>query len=329
MTRLRVVALAAVALAAAVAGFVVAAQRDDVPARHRARRTASPARSASPAAPAPARPHRPFAVAFRRIVVVDRPRTVRRRDGRVVPRTLVTDVRYPAAAVGRPYPLVVFGHGFDLLPSTYARLMDAWARAGYVVAAPAFPLERANAPGGPDESDLSNQPADVSCVITRLLRLSAARRGPLRGLIDPHAIAAGGHSDGAATAEALAFDGADRDPRVRAVLLLSGAGVSGLGTRPLPRRAPALLAIQGTADPVHPPSSTVAFFGVAGRPKYLLRLLGAGHEAPYTVDARLRRLVERVTVAFFDRYLRRQPAAARRLVRDGRVPGVATLVARP
>jgi len=96
------------------------------------------------------------------------------------PRVLVTIVRYPAMGPARrtdvtdatparnaePFPLIVFGHGFAVTPHPYAALLRAWARAGYVVAAPIFPLENAHAPGGPNESDLVNQPGDMSVVIS-------------------------------------------------------------------------------------------------------------------------------------------------------------------
>jgi hypothetical protein len=61
---------------------------------------------------------------------------------------------------------VIFGHGFAVTPGIYTPLLQYWARAGYVVAAPIFPLGNANAPGGPNESDLVNQPRDMSFVIT-------------------------------------------------------------------------------------------------------------------------------------------------------------------
>jgi predicted dienelactone hydrolase len=107
--------------------------------------------------------------------LVDDSRRAQFRNGVSTPRVLVTDVRYPAR--GRaPFPLVVFGHGFALRPAVYTRLLDTWARAGYVVAAPAFPVERPDAPGGPDQSDLANEPRDISFVITRL----TASASPLR-----------------------------------------------------------------------------------------------------------------------------------------------------
>ena len=172
-----------------------------------------------------AAPRAPFPVGLRVLTLVDRSRTVTV-AGRRGPRTLVTYVRYPASAAhargdipratpdraGAPYPLVVFGHGFDVLPSLYAQLLRAWASAGYVVAAPTFPLENADAPGGPDEADLVNQPRDMSFVISAL----TGRRSPLAGLVDPERIAVAGHSDGGETALAVAYDRYFRDPRVRA-----------------------------------------------------------------------------------------------------------------
>lgn len=75
------------------------------------------------------------------------------------PRRLTTIIRYPAALppsrvdvrrapsaqTGGPFPLVVFAHGFNITPAPYARLLQAWARAGYVVAAPIFPLTNSRA----------------------------------------------------------------------------------------------------------------------------------------------------------------------------------------
>ena len=56
-------------------------------------------------------------------------------------RTLVTTIWYPARASGEgPYPLIVFAHGLGASPQEYQQLLTAWAAAGYVVAAPLFPL---------------------------------------------------------------------------------------------------------------------------------------------------------------------------------------------
>jgi fermentation-respiration switch protein FrsA (DUF1100 family) len=292
---------------------------------------------------APAPQPSSFAVGLRVLRLVDTSRTIRLKGGRSVPRTLVTFLRYPAlgapgqtdvpsaapAAAGGPYPLVVFGHGFGVTPQTYARLLQSWARAGYVVAAPVFPLSSAGAPGGSDEADVINQPSDMSFVISSLLALNRPGTGPLAGLINPVQIAVAGHSDGAETALAVAFSRRFHDPRVDAAMIFSGAEMSGVGGYSFPRGTLPLLAVQGTADTLNEPRYTNAYFELAQRPKFLLRLLGAGHLPPYTDEQPQLSIVERASVAFLDRYLKREPAALQRLVALGAVGGKSALVAEP
>jgi dienelactone hydrolase len=275
--------------------------------------------------------------------LVDSSRTIQLPNGSSEPRTLLTYVRYPAlgarsrtdvrdapaARADGPFPLIVFGHGFAVTPELYAGLLQAWARAGYVVAAPVFPLENANAPGGPDESDLPNQPADMSFVISSLLAASAAGSGPLAGLIDSTGIAATGQSDGGDTALALAYNHHFRDPRITATIILSGAEMPGVGGFTYPPGSPPLLATQGTADTVNPPGLTNTFFEAARRPKYLLSLLGAEHLPPYSEQQPQLTIVEQVTKAFLDGYLKGNSRALVRLRALGNVPGTAQLLAEP
>ncbi|MDX6480015.1 MAG: hypothetical protein QOG85_525 [Gaiellaceae bacterium] len=233
---------------------------------------------------------------------VDTSRTITLPDGTTEPRPVTTEFWYPPARLGSgPFPLVVFGHGFASTPWWYRRLLSYWAAAGYVVAAPIFPLGNQNAPGGPDESDLVNQPADMSFVITKVLKASAGTTSPLSGLVDPEKVAVAGQSDGAMTAFGAAYERPFYDYRIRAALVLSGAI---LGPHSwVEHTGVPLLAVQGSADRVNLPIYARRLFWNVGRPKFFLLLRGAGHLAPYTVPGEPFATVMHTTIAFLNHYL--------------------------
>jgi dienelactone hydrolase len=242
-------------------------------------------------------------------------------------RRLVTVIRYPEAP--GPFPLIVFGHGFAVTPAPYSALLGAWARAGYVVAAPVFPLGNADAPGGPNEQDLVNQPGDMSFVITRMLELGHGRSGFLAGKVDATRIAVSGQSDGGDTALAAAYDPRYRDRRIGAAMILSGAEIPYLSPIRFSSPSPPLLATQGTTDTINPPPLTYTFFDAAPPPKYLVKLLGAPHLPPYTYMQPQLGIVERVTIDFLGHFLERRRGALRRMVAAASVPGTASITAEP
>jgi fermentation-respiration switch protein FrsA (DUF1100 family) len=148
------------------------------------------------------------------------------------------------------------------------------------------------------------------------------RGGFFSGVVDPRRIAVSGQSDGGETALAVAYDSQFIDRRIRAAAILSGAKIPGVGGFDFPAPSPPLLATQGTADTINPPAFTYAFFDIAPPPKYLLTMFGAPHLGPYTDQQPQLGVVERVSTAFFDRYLKGQRGALSRMTDDGDVTGV-------
>ncbi|HXQ75942.1 MAG TPA: neocarzinostatin apoprotein domain-containing protein [Acidimicrobiales bacterium] len=259
-------------------------------------------------------------------------------------RTLVTTVLFPAEGhpTGRPvggatpdrgdgpYPLIVFAHGFDSDVTGYLPLLEKWASAGFVVAAPLFPLTNSGAPGGPDLSDYVHQPGDMSFVVTQMLHQSSASSGPLSGLIDPSEVGAAGHSLGGVTTLGLVANTCCRDSRIKAAVVMSGDPITFPTGRGDDGAAPPILLVHGNADPTVPYVSSVDVFNSAHPPKGLLAVIGGDHDSPVNPSGRAFGAVVAATTDFFDRYLRDDGAALGRL-HDDAERGVTTLtfVSRP
>jgi dienelactone hydrolase len=248
------------------------------------------------------------------------------------PRTLVTQVDYPLApssgsqpAAG-PLPLIVFGPGYLQCVDAYAEMLGTWASAGYVVAAVTFPVTNCELGNAANESDLVNQPADMSAVISGMLSQSK-QHGLFGGLLSAQEIGVAGQSDGGDTVAALAANTCCMDHRLKAAAVLSGAEWPAMGGQYFPAGTPPMLFTQGNADTVNPPSASVLLYRAdqAGT-RYYLNLLGASHLAPYEGTNPLERLTARVTLAFFNRYVLGQPGALATMMRDGNAPGVGALV---
>ena len=231
----------------------------------------------------------------------------------------------PADVGAGPFPLIVFSQGFDEPVSAYRGLLDAWVRAGYVVAAPTYPRTAPTTLGGVDESDIVNHPADLRFVISRLVADAKGARGPLAGIVNVRQVAIAGQSDGAEVTLAGAADTCCRVGAVKAAVILSGAELSGFGGAYYAEGAVPLLVAQGNRDTINLPGCSAALYDQAPAPKYYVDLLGAEHLPPYTQPGRARHYVAQVVVAFLDDYLKGNPLPLRRMLRGGGIPNVATL----
>src|SRR3954463_6686645 len=123
---------------------------------------AAPATTAT--APNKARPPKVAAIGKYAVGIKTQPfvDTTRPTEGIAPSRSLVTALYYPAQgpptdqptangppdASGGPYPLILFSHGLGARGVFYQDVIKTWVSAGYVVAAPDYPLSNANAPGG-------------------------------------------------------------------------------------------------------------------------------------------------------------------------------------
>jgi predicted dienelactone hydrolase len=243
-------------------------------------------------------------------------------------RTLVTQIWYPRArGPAGPVPLLLFAPGFLQCPGAYSYLLRAWASAGYVVAAVNFPRTSCHVGAEAYEADLVNQPRDMSYVLTRLLTLNARPGDPISGLLDPHEVGAAGQSDGGDTVAALAASTCCTDRRLKAAAVLSGAEWPPMPGRYFRGAVPPMLFAQGSADTINPPWMSLQLYRAdyAGA-RYYLDLFGASHLIPYEGTNPVERLLARVTLAFFDRYVLGQPVALQTMIRDGNVTGTAALV---
>lgn len=204
-------------------------------------------------------------------------------SSRNIPRTPTRSLRVVFWDPGfeEQLPLLVLAHGFGGLPEKFDAFARVVASAGYVVAAPAFPLTNQNAPGGHQQglSDYINQPGDVSFVITEILAANADREDPLFAHIDPERIALLGHSLGGLTALAVTRKNCCRDPRIDAVIAaapLVPLFLAQFGPDPITDGPPTLL-LHGQEDLQIAFQSSVDLYDAIAPPKALVGLPHTGH----------------------------------------------------
>jgi dienelactone hydrolase len=242
-------------------------------------------------------------------------------------RELVTEVHLPVGTA--PFPFIAFSHGLDGHPRKFTELFQAWAEAGYLVAAPAFPLSNDEVPGESTFTDLAEQPGDISFVIDQVLEASEGSSGPLAGQVDADRIGVAGLSLGGATTYGVAFNDCCRDERPRAALVMDAARLALPGEFDLATGLP-LLVMHADDDQTLPYADSESAYDEASAPKWFITLHEAVHAEPYenTPDP-ADELVRAATIAFWDLYLRDDPDAEQRLIDAVTPADLASLVYDP
>lgn len=251
------------------------------------------------------------------------------------------------------FPVIVFSHGLGGSRDDYQYLGRCWASHGYVsvhvqhlgsdasvwMDSPVTNLMANLRKAAANPRNVLNRPADVSFAIDQLERLNR-EAGPLKGKLDLLHIGVAGHSFGAFTALAIAGqvfvvpgekELSFADPRVKVAIAMSS---------PVPARKDTLdeafgkikipiLHMTGTEDfsPIgdtRPAERRVPFDHIHGAPQYLLTFNGGDHMLFSGRSTKLgvekeklyRELICESSVAFWDAYLKCEPAAKSWLTDD-------------
>ncbi len=240
-------------------------------------------------------PDNPSAVGVTVMSFTDLTRTTPARGSReaLTTRPLTVVVRYPTVGMPgedelvdappyEPAPLVLFAHGYDISTQRYQALLHDVAAAGFVVAAPEFPMASTVFDGAPDEYDIPEQARDLSFLITAM----ASPDSPtvLSGMVDPGPVAVMGHSDGAVTALLAGYAPRYADSRIAAVIAASG-DFDTFGGAWFTTNDPPLLAIHGEYDEINPFGSSMTLVDNDPGEAMLVGVMEASHLGSVTDPA--------------------------------------------
>jgi predicted dienelactone hydrolase len=249
-----------------------------------------------------------------------------------------------------PAPVVLFSHGLGGTRAGCKYLGDHWARRGYVAVILQHPgsddsvwkdkhlgqrMEALRRAANVDNFLLRVR--DVAAVLDQLDAWNKAGSHPLAGRTDLKRVGMSGHSFGAVTTQAVSgqnfgFGRGFTDPRIKSAVVMSPSGpADGDARRAFAGVKVPWMLLSGTRDssPIRsldPKSRLVVFPALPGGDKYELVLDGAEHSAfsdrPLPGETGKRnpnhhRAILAVTTAFWDAYLRDDPAARDWLQGDG------------
>jgi predicted dienelactone hydrolase len=246
-----------------------------------------------------------------------------------------------------PFPVIIFSHGAFASKDTYWALGEYWASYGYVSIHPSHDDSRKDSGyrGGlmqviRDSRLWESRPRDISFVIDSSGEIE--KLAPeLRGKLDRSRIGVGGHSYGAYTAQGIggatvtmpgeSVPRSFADKRVKAVVIMSpqGEGEMGLTSHSWDNmRLPTLL-IYGSRDMGTerrtPTWRSQPFYKGPPGDKYDVELEGATHftfVGPFRKpghQSMLFKCAKLETVAFWDAYLKGDPAGKAYLASDALV----------
>lgn len=226
-----------------------------------------------------------------------------------------------------PYPMIVFSQGFGISWQSYEILMNYMTSHGYVVAYIIYPYTDPNLAPELVRADIVNHPFELNSAVSYLLELNASADS-IKGLINPTEIGLAGQSDGGDVSLAVAVDSVYKNPIFKAVALYSAAEYDVFSGSYFTASQPPLLITQGTTDDINPPYCSIQIYNEASPPKYYVELIGADHLTPYTTSSIYEKVVARVSLAFFNKYLKNEPNR-HHLSYYANLPNVSSLINSP
>jgi predicted dienelactone hydrolase len=216
------------------------------------------------------------------------------------------------------FPVVIFSHGFTGCNTQSVFLMEALAKAGYMVVAPNHAdarcgsARRSGAGGGfrPEEpfqkaqewseATYKDRRADIEGVLDAVLNEKS-----FQGVrVDAARVGIAGHSLGGYTALAVAGAWTSwKDPRIKAVLALSPYNTPFLARGDLGRMNVPVMYQGGTLDLGISPTvrREAGAYDRSSAPKYYVEFRGAGYLAWTDLNPLFHSLIDQYSVAFFDR----------------------------